>query len=338
MQVEAMFYNPLEDGAVHCHLCAHHCRIAPGETGFCRVRINRNGALYSIAYGETVARHVDPIEKKPLFHFLPGTRAYSIATAGCNFRCSFCQNWQISQTVVESGRLGDGRPFPPEAVVAAAEAAGCASIAYTYTEPTVFYEYARAIALAAKEKDIRSVFVTNGYMTRRALDEAAGWLDAANVDLKAWSNAFYQDICQAKRKPVCDTIAYLKGLDIWLEVTTLVVPGSNDSNAELEGIAGFLASVDPRIPWHISRFHPDYRFEGPGPTPMETLTRAANIGKAAGLRHVYLGNVADASDTLCPACGRPVVLRPPSGAVEMRLEDGRCPACGAAVDGRWALA
>ncbi len=336
MQVEAMFYNPLADGGVHCHLCAHHCRIAPGETGFCRVRINRGGVLYSLAYGETVARHVDPIEKKPLFHFLPGTRAYSIATAGCNFRCGFCQNWQISQSAVESGRLGDGRPFPPEAVVAAAAAAGCASIAYTYTEPTIFYEYARATALAAREKGICNVFVTNGYLTRRALDEAAGWLDAANVDLKAWSDAFYREICQAKRKPVCDTIAYLKRLDVWLEVTTLVVPGSNDSDADLEGIAGFLASVDPQIPWHISRFHPDYRFAGPGPTPIETLNRAAEIGEAAGLRHVYLGNVADARDTLCPACSRPVVLRSPGGVKEVRLEDGRCPACGAALAGRWA--
>lgn len=335
MQTEAMLYKTLADGAVRCHLCAHHCRVEEGEAGFCRVRVNRDGVLHTLAFGETVARSVDPVEKKPLFHFLPGSRSFSIATAGCNFRCAFCQNWRISQTAVERGRLGDGRPFAPEAVAEAAEAAGCASIAYTYTEPTVFYEYARESALAARERGIRNVFVTNGYLTRRAMDEAAGWLDAANVDLKAWSDAFYRDACQGRLKPVLDTIGYLKRLDVWLEVTTLVVPGSNDSDEDLKGIAGFIASVDPQIPWHVSRFHPDYRFADPGPTPPETLARAVDIGLAAGLKHVYLGNVGGSRDTLCPDCGRPVVLRTAGGVEEVRLREGRCPDCGAAVAGRW---
>jgi len=337
MKTEAMLYKKLESGAVRCHLCAHHCKIEVGETGFCRVRVNDDGTLYTLAFGETVARNVDPIEKKPLYHFLPGSLSYSIATAGCNFHCGFCQNWQISQAASERGIVGNGRPFGPEEVTAAAEKHGCASIAYTYTEPTIFFEYARQTALAAKKKGLKNVFVTNGYMTRRALDEAGGWLDAANVDLKAWSDEYYREICSGRLKPVLDSIAYMKQLGIWVEVTTLVIPGENDGDADLKGIAvaAFIAGVNREIPWHISRFHPDYRFGDHSPTPMETLERAERIGREAGLEYVYLGNVGGLMDTPCPACGKPVVQRSMSGVRAMNLDGGNCRHCGAAVAGRW---
>jgi pyruvate formate lyase activating enzyme len=225
MKTKAMFYRTGKNGEVRCHLCAHHCRIPDGKTGLCRVRINERGILYTFAYGETVARNIDLIEKKLLYHFLPGSLSYSVATAGCNFRCGICQNWQISQAAAASGIVGDGRLFSPAAVAAEADAQGCASIAYTYTEPTIFFEYARETALAAREKGLKNVFVTNGYMTRQALDNAVTWLDAANVDLKAYSEDACRETCKAHLKPVLDAIGYMKRLGIWGEVTTLVIPG-----------------------------------------------------------------------------------------------------------------
>lgn len=335
MKHEAMFYKKLEDGSVHCHLCSHYCRIAPGETGFCKVRENEYGELYTHAYGETVARHVDPIEKKPLYHFLPGTLSYSIATAGCNFHCPFCQNWLISQITPERNAVGDGRPFPPADVSAEAALHGCASIAYTYTEPAIFFEYARDIALPARDKGIKNVFVTNGYMTRRALDDAASWLDAANVDLKAWSDLYYREVCKGRLEPVLDTIRHLKRLGIWVEVTTLVIPGDNDADEDLEGIAGFIAGVGVEIPWHISRFHPGYQFGDHKSTPMETLEKAARIGRDAGLKYVYIGNVSGENVTQCPGCRKPVVQRSMMGLSSVNIEDGKCRHCGALIDGVW---
>jgi pyruvate formate lyase activating enzyme len=335
MKKLAMFVKPLKNKAVSCFLCAHHCKIEPGESGFCRVRVNEDGTLYTLAYGETVARNVDPVEKKPLYHFLPDTLSYSIATAGCNFHCGFCQNWQISQAAVDRGRIGDGRPFPAEGVVAAAQASGCASIAYTYTEPTIFFEYAREIALAAHARGLKNVFVTNGFMTRRALEEAAHWLDAANVDLKSWSDRDYRETCRGRLKPVQDTIRGMKELGIWVEVTTLIIPGHNDSEDDLAGIAGFLAGVGPEIPWHISRFHPDYLFDSTPPTPLATLETAEQIGRAAGLHFVYPGNVPLARDTLCPGCGATAIARSWGGVQRNHLKDGKCPSCGARVTGVW---
>jgi len=336
MKTPAMFTKAFKHGAVGCFLCAQHCRIAEGETGLCGVRINENGTLYTVAYGQTVARNVDPIEKKPLYHFLPGSLSYSIATAGCNFSCGFCQNWQISREAVKRGVIGNGREFLPPAVVDAAQANGCASIAYTYTEPTIFFEYAREIALEAKPRGIKNVFVTNGYMTRQALEEAAGWLDAANVDLKFWDERSYQETCHGRLKPVLDTIRRMKALGIWLEVTTLIIPGGNDSQADLEGIAGFLAAEDPKIPWHISRFHPDYRFDNTPPTPLATLETAARIGREAGLHFVYPGNVPDAADTACPRCGKTVIYRSLGGGQRIDLKEGACSACGEPLAGIWA--
>ncbi len=331
---EAMLYKELKGGAVRCDLCAHHCRIEPDDYGFCGVRQNLSGTLHTHVFGETIARNVDPIEKKPLYHFLPGSDAFSIGTVGCNFHCRFCQNWQISQAGESRGGLG--RELLPEDVVAAAQNENCASIAYTYTEPTIFFEYAYETAKLAKEAGIKNIFVTNGFMTPEALDAAAPYLDAANVDLKAWDNDYYKTYCEARLKPVTESIKYLKELGVWQEATTLIIPRENDSETQLKGIAEFIAGVDADIPWHISAFHPAYEFGDRGSTPVETLQWAEEIGREQGLRHVYLGNVPAENDTYCHRCKEKVVSRSRHGVRNMNLSDGNaCPACNAEIAGRW---
>jgi len=340
MMREAMLVEAGDDGAVRCRLCAHRCLVAPGRSGTCGVRENRGGTLLTRAYGELVAAHVDPIEKKPLYHFLPGTLSMSVALAGCNFRCGFCQNWEISQTPAGGGASGGGRETPPEAVVSAALANRCRSISYTYTEPTIFFEYAYDTAKAARAAGLANVFVTNGYMTAEALDVVLPYLDAANVDLKAFRDATYKKVCGARLQPVLDTIRKMHELGVWVEVTTLVVPGMNDGEDELRDIARFLAGVDPALPWHISRFHPDYKCTDTPATPVETLRRAREIGREAGLRFVYVGNVThgarDGEDTACPGCGRTLIRRR-GFAIEANdlTGGGACPHCGAAVAGRF---
>ena len=328
-----MLWSPGDDGKAVCALCSHRCVIAPSKFGVCGVRENVGGRLRTLAYGEAVAAHVDPIEKKPLYHFLPGSKAFSIATAGCNFRCSFCQNWEISQSGRKTGRLG-GIPLPPEEVVREAEAAGCRSISYTYTEPTVFFEYAYDTARLARRAGLANSFVTNGYMTGEALDVIQPVLDAANVDLKAFRDETYRKVCGARLAPVCDSIAKMRSLNIWVEVTTLVVPGMNDGDQELTDMARFIAGVDRDIPWHISRFHPDFQLTDTPPTPVETLRRAAEIGRREGLAYIYVGNVAgEAEDTRCRYCGGALILRQGFFVTKNRVEKGRCPDCGKAVAG-----
>lgn len=332
---EALFWEKLEEKRGRCHLCAHECRIPVDGFGICGVRQNIGGTLYTHVYGEVIAANIDPIEKKPLFHFLPGSRIYSVATIGCNFKCGFCQNWQISQvSAADNGRV-PGRPMMPPEIVAEAKKNRCLSIAYTYTEPTIFFEYAYDTARLAKEAGLRNVFVTNGYMTRQALDVIRPCLDAANVDLKSFSDDSYRKTCKARLQPVLDTIAAMKEIGVWVEVTTLIVPGENDSEQELRQIAEYLARIDTRIPWHISRFHPDYEFRDRAATPVETLSMAREVGRKAGLRHIYMGNVAEDADTACPRCGERVIERRYMGVKENRLAGGRCPACGADVEGVW---
>jgi pyruvate formate lyase activating enzyme len=286
-----MLYEVLEEDRVHCFLCAHHCRIAEGRFGFCGVRLNQGATLYTLVYGELIASRSDPIEKKPLYHFLPGTRSYSIATIGCNFRCGFCQNWQISQLTKKDGFSPPVRELTPEQVVEQAREEGCASIAYTYTEPTIFFEFAHDTAAVARQKGLKNIFVTNGFMTEEALDAIQPYLDAANVDLKSFRDEFYRRTCKARLEPVLRTIAGLKERGVWLEVTTLIVPGENDSEQELRDIASFLSGLSTEIPWHISRFYPQYEYGDSQMTPMETLRRAQAIGRQAGLKHIHLGNV-----------------------------------------------
>jgi pyruvate formate lyase activating enzyme len=331
---EAMLYEKLEKRQVRCKLCSHRCTVADGKFGFCGVRKNENGALFTYVYGEAIASHVDPIEKKPLYHFLPGSQAFSIATVGCNFHCGFCQNWQISQASKKEG--GDvGYELKPEEVVREAKRHRCKSISYTYTEPTIFFEYAYATAQLAKAEGLANTFVTNGYMTAEALDTIQPYLDAANVDLKSFSDEYYKKNCKGRLQPVLDSIRYMKKLGIWIEVTTLIIPGENDSDSELRDIAQFIAKTDVAIPWHISRFHPDYRFTDHRATPVETLRKARDIGKEQGLRYLYLGNILEGADTRCYQCNELLVKRSYFSPEEVNIKDGRCPSCSAAIDGRW---
>jgi len=299
---EAMLYKKLEEDRVQCCLCAHNCKIASGGFGFCGVRQNIQGTLNSLVYAEVIAYNVDPIEKKPLYRFLPGSASFSIATIGCNFRCGFCQNWQISQVSRRShpfrGKRNNSEEvyeLMPEEVVEEAKRNRCKSISYTYTEPTIFFEYAYDAAKKAKEAGLKNIFVTNGYMSKEALETISPYLDAANIDLKSFREEFYAKNCKAHLQPVLDSIKLAKKLGIWIEVTTLIIPGQNDSTSELSDIAHFIAGVDKGIPWHISRFHPDYQFLEEKPTPIETLKKAEDLGRKAGLRYVYLGNVRDDS-------------------------------------------
>lgn len=310
--MEALLYDVLENDAVRCRLCAHRCKIPAGRQGLCRVRENQRGRLDTLVYGKLIAQHVDPIEKKPIFHMLPGSRAYSIATVGCNFKCPFCQNADIAQMPADRQGAIVGPSVAPEVVVAEALANGCESVAYTYTEPTVFFEFALAVAQRAKDAGLRNIFVTNGFMTAEALDMLLPFLDAANVDLKFFSDAVYKDVCGARLAPVKATLKRLKDAGVLVEVTTLLIPGLNDSGDEAGAMARFLVGdLGPDTPWHLSRFHPTYRLTDRPATPLETLNRARDIGMAAGLRYVYLGNVpgSGGENTLCPDCGNIVINR-----------------------------
>ena len=300
----------------------------------CRVRENRGGKLYSLVYEKAIAKNIDPVEKKPFFHFLPGSSSLSIATVGCNFRCSYCQNFDISQVVRDNGRMV-GEDISPEELVKYAVRYDCKSISYTYTEPTIFLEYAYDTACIAKEKGIRNNFVTNGYMTEEALEFFHPDLDAANVDLKAFTDKFYVEMCGGKLEPVLSSIAKMKSLGVWVEVTTLIIPTMNDSPVELRQIAEFIKSVGEDIPWHVSRFHPTYKVNGIDSTSVETLKKAREIGLSAGLRYVYTGNIPgdDGENTYCYGCKRLLIRRHGFNVLENAIVDGKCPQCDAVIDG-----
>lgn len=337
MKKEAMLYKKISDDEVSCHLCSHFCRIKNNEFGFCGVRQNLGGLLYTHVYGVTVANHVDPIEKKPLYHFLPDTLAYSIGAVGCNFHCGFCQNWQISQAAEQSREQKYyGLPMLPEKVVEHAKKSHCRSIAYTYTEPTIFFEYAYDTSQLALEEGMKNIFITNGYMTEEAIDTAADLLAAANIDLKSFQDDYYRETCSGRLKPVLNSIRHMKELGIWVEITTLLITGENDSQAELENIAGFIAEVDRDMPWHISAFHPSYKFMDRRPTTTEKLEQAREIGRRAGLSFVYLGNIPAENDTLCPHCGKTLIKRRGALVGNIQLKNGHCPGCSAGLPGIWA--
>jgi pyruvate formate lyase activating enzyme len=328
MRQEAMLYDKLDEQLVRCALCAHRCKIQPGNRGICGVRENADGVLDTLVYAEAVAAHVDPIEKKPLYNFLPGTRSFSIATVGCNFRCRFCQNADISQAPRER-ELMLGQEFPPQEVVAGAKNYACESIAYTYTEPTIFFEYAFDTAKLASAEGIKNIFVTNGYMTLEALETIQPYLDAANVDLKSFDDEFYRRVCGARLQPVLDTISAMHERGIWVEVTTLLVTDLNDSEEEMSQIAGFIAGIDRDIPWHVSRFTPRYRMTDRPATPVKRIHRAVEIGQQAGLRYVYAGNVPGDTyeNTLCPACGALAIGRI-GYQTTVNLKGSTCASCG----------
>jgi pyruvate formate lyase activating enzyme len=333
---EAYLYDKLDDRKVRCSLCNHRCLIQKGKKGLCGVRENSDGTLVSLVYEKIIARHVDPIEKKPLFHFLPGSRSYSIATAGCNFRCTFCQNAVISQMPVDHGQI-HGDAMAPEAIVSEALAACSATIAYTYTEPTVYFELALDTARIAARNGLRNVFVSNGYMTEECLREIQPVLHAANVDLKGFTERFYRDRCGARLDPVLRTLERMVKAGVWLEVTTLLIPGLNDAADELRGIARFLVGLDPGIPWHISRFHPTYRLVSIGPTPPSSLRKAREIGLEEGLRYVYTGNVPgdDGEKTFCHSCGALLIDRYGFTVKKNAVQGGTCDECGVKVPGVW---
>jgi len=329
-----MLWEPMTDGRVQCILCSHRCKIQDGKRGICHVRENRGGRLYTLVYDRVIAQHVDPIEKKPLFHFYPKSYSYSIATPGCNFSCLFCQNADISQMPAEGGQIM-GRPMSPEAIVREAIGQDCKSISYTYTEPTIFFELAYDTAKAAHEKGIKNVFVTNGYTTKEALTRISPYLDAANVDLKGFNEDFYRKVCGAKLRHVLDTIRLYHELGIWLEITTLIIPGHNDSREELIQIAGFIASIDRDIPWHVTQFHPTYKLMDRPRTPVETLRMARRIGREAGLRYVYEGNVPGegGENTNCPECGQLLVDRFGYIISKYHIVDGKCEYCKTKISG-----
>lgn len=332
----AVLWEPESENRVRCLLCSWKCIIADGKVGRCHVRKNIGGALYSLNYDKLCAANPDPIEKKPLFHFQPGSRSFSIAAPGCNFRCVFCQNWQISQMPYFKNDL-EGSDYSPESIVRAALQAGCKSIAYTYTEPTIFMELCEETGRLAKQEHLTNVFVSNGFMTRQAIDAASDWLDGINIDLKAFTEGYYHDLCKAKLKPVLETICHIAHeTDIWMEITTLIIPGKNDSDDELKSIAEFIAreaSVD--VPWHVSRFYPQYQMTDVEPTDGAVLERAIDIGKEAGLRYIYVGNLPGArgESTYCYSCGALLIERLGYQVQRNLIEDYTCPQCGAQIAG-----
>jgi pyruvate formate lyase activating enzyme len=330
---EAMLYEKAGDGKLACRLCSHYCVIHPDRRGICAVRENRDGTLYTLVYGKVIASHVDPIEKKPLFHFQPGSRSYSIATVGCNFRCFHCQNYEISKYPQEYADI-PGVAMSPERVVEAAKRADCKSISYTYTEPTIFFEFAYDCARLARQKGLKNVFVSNGYTSPEATRLIAPYLDANNIDLKG-DDDFYRKVVGGRLQPVLDTIRLMKELGVWVEVTTLIIPGHNDSGDFLEKTAAFISSVDRAIPWHVTQFHPTYKMLDRPRTPVDTLRKAREIGVKAGLRYVYEGNVPGegGENTYCPSCKELLIERSGYSLAKIGMKDSVCSKCAARIDG-----
>jgi len=332
---EAVLYDKRESGKVKCRLCRHGCLIDESKTGLCGVRVNQGGTLYTLVYDKVISTNIDPIEKKPLFHFAPGTTSLSIATPGCNFRCSFCQNYSISQMPHDRGII-EGEDIPPGRIAAMAVKYQCRSISYTYTEPTIYYELARDTMVEAKKHGLLNVFVTNGYMSRDMLDDSKGLIDAANVDLKAFNDRFYTHYCKARRDGVLDTLPYMKKLGIWVEVTTLLIPTLNDDPEEIRELARFIRTELGRdTPWHVSRFYPQYKTQDLPPTDVAALRKVRQIGIDEGLSYVYTGNVPGdlGEKTFCPDCSELLIDRVGYTIKRNAVEQGLCPKCGHRVEG-----
>ncbi len=332
--MEAKLYTKADKNYVNCFLCAHRGKIAGGKRGICGVRENRDGVLHPLVYGKVIAHHVDPIEKKPFFHFQPGSHSYSIATAGCNFRCLHCQNFEISQMPKDQKKIL-GEDTTPEEIVHEALETGCQSISYTYTEPTIFFEFAYDCMKLAKEKGLKNTFVTNGFMTRECLDEMKGLLDAANVDVKAFTEEFYRRVCGARLAPVLESVEYMRKLGIWVEITTLIIPTQNDSEDELRQIAKWIYATDKTMPWHLSAFYPTYKMDNIPATPVSIIDRARDIGLEQGLRYVYTGNVPGdpGESTYCYNCKKKIIERFGFAVRKNVVKDSKCPHCGTKIDG-----
>ena len=333
---EAMFYEKIDDTQLKCNLCNHRCSpIANYKSGICGVRKNIEGKLYSLVYGKAIACSVDPIEKKPLFNFLPGSKTYSIATMGCNFRCDNCQNYDISQSSKEMTKIV-GKELSAEVVVSEALHYNCESIAYTYSEPTIFYEYAYDIAKIAKKNGLNNIFVTNGYITPEALRKIHPYLDAANIDLKSFNNKVYKKNFGANLQPVLDSIKLYKKLGIWIEITTLIIPTINDSDDELQQIAEFIKNeLSENTPWHVSAFYPTYKLKNIPRTSIKTLNRARQIGLNVGLRYVYEGNIPGelGENTYCHNCKQRLIHRFGYKIQENKIKNSKCVFCSEIIDG-----
>jgi pyruvate formate lyase activating enzyme len=332
---EARWWELEADGRVHCFLCPRHCRLHSGQAGFCFIRTNHNGKLYSLGYGAPAALQVDPIEKKPLNHFLPGTKVFSMGTAGCNMGCFFCQNWDISKSHQDQV---NSQPVSPEDVPLLAQRYGCDSVAFTYNEPTIWGEYVIDICKAAERAGLKTVMVTNGYITREAFHDIYDHIDAANVDLKAFTENFYGKITLTHLEPVLETLQWLKSeTSVWVEITNLMIPTLNDDPAETRKLADWiLNNLGPDVPLHFTAFHPDFKLQNKPRTPPQTLHRARRIALEAGLHYVYEGNIfSEAGNTYCPDCGTAVILRSWHDVLENTLREGNCPNCGCSVPGVW---
>ncbi len=334
---ETIFYEKLKDGRVKCNTCNHHCVIKDGEHGLCAVRKNENGKLISLVYGKAAAINVDPIEKKPFFHFLPGSYSLSFGTFGCNFSCAFCQNWTLSQAPKENFFWHDvnvGINWLPAKIVSEALKRDCQSIAYTYNEPTVFLEYAFDTMKIAHEAGLKNVWVSNGYMTAEALNLILPYLDAINIDLKSFSENFYNRLCGGKLESVLENIKKIKKADVWLELTTLLIPGENDKPTELKKIVKFISDeIGKETPWHVSRFYPAYKMKELPTTNIKTIEKAIKIGKEAGLKYVYAGNIPESpyENTYCPRCNNLIIERV-NYIIRRFDKNGLCPRCKTKID------
>lgn len=330
-----MFQQKVDNGFIKCLLCPHECIIAKGKTGKCRVRVNEEGTLYPLYYSRPAALSVDPVEKKPLYHLLPGSDTYSLSCPGCNFDCSFCQNSEIADasSYINSGYYSE--KHTPGQAVQNALTKGCRSISYTYTEPTVFFEYAYDTGIAGREKGLKNIFVTNGYISLPALRKASEFLDASNIDLKSSENSFYKKYCGGKLFPVIETISEACSLGILVEVTTLIIPGVNDGDKQLRDLAGLIAGISADIPWHISAFHPAKKMMDIERTGVGSLNRACEAGLEAGINYIYTGNTAAQNNTLCPSCGKMLISRKGFRADMNKLDSGLCPSCLTKIPGIW---
>ena len=340
MSAPAWLSKKLDDGRIICEACSQRCKLHEGEYGICGIRKVENGELRLLTYGLAAAMHIDPVEKKPMFNFLPGTKAFSFGTVGCNFSCKFCQNFDISQYPKEHNHQIFGEELSPQTAVELALENDCKSIAYTYNEPIVFFEYTYDTAKLAHEKGLKNIYVTSGYETHKAIDLLAPYVDGMNIDIKGFTDQFYKEICGARLKPVLDAVKYAHSKGIWIEITTLLIPGKNDSEEEIRGIAQFIYDLDPAIPWHLSGFYPMYKMLDTPPTPPMTLRRAYEIGREVGLKYVYVGNIddEDRESTYCPSCGKRVIDR--RGHIgqyvtNMLDSEGTCPFCSYKLEGVW---
>jgi pyruvate formate lyase activating enzyme len=325
-----MYYYEISHHRVICLLCQHYCKLQEEQTGICGVNKNVNGRIENLVYGYPAALNIDPIEKKPLYHFLPGSKSFSLGTVGCNFHCPFCQNWGISQ----EKHINTTHYYSPQKIAALAQEHGCKSIAYTYNEPTIFYPYAKDIALEAQKLGIKNVYVSNGFESSEVIDDMQGIIDAANIDLKSFDAHYYKHELGGDLEKILENLKHFKRNNIWIEITTLIVPTKNDTNEELKKIASFIANeLGYNTPWHISAFHPDYKEQNLPATSFKTLQRAYNIAKEAGLKYMYIGNVGYENATLCSECAEVLIRREHFSVVENRLKNGCCPRCEKVLEG-----